>query len=134
MKRILIIVAIMFCNAADAVECIQPRFARDALMELYLQQKYPEFSSELPILHRISVKAGEKASNEIAHLTGDVMICFMAGGNDCPNNKKLWSREDHRKNAWLTLEKYKDAMTIREKLFLFDQLDAYIQESSCSDF
>lgn len=123
------LVMIVSCNAF-AVECIKPNYARRALMTLYLEQEHPTISDR-----SISKKLTQKDAEAISNITLDIMFCF-GKTRYCPDHKKTWTRDDHKKNGINSISKLKDSgrVSTEEAVFLLRKMDAKIEESECSDF
>jgi len=125
-----VLALIVSCDAL-AVECIKPKYARRALMALYLEQEAPGMSS-LSIENRLSSEDAVTVRSPVV----DVILCFKQGGYYCPAHKKKWSRQDHKNHGVekiITLEK-DSKITVRETVFLLKNLDAWLEDSECSDF
>ena len=130
-------VAVSICSmVAMAQDCISPKYARDALRKLYLEQQFPGMD-EIAIRRKVAAKLGEDKAQKLLSPTNDVIACFMAGHQQeyCPKEKRGLRPADHY-NLGLKIflsPEYKDVITPTETVFLEVQLNVWIQEAQCQD-
>jgi hypothetical protein len=115
---------------ASGVECIKPKYARDALRTSYLDRLNPGIDTSL-----IRSRTKQDTWRVIDRAFLDVHRCFGKIGG-CPSEKKEWTRLDHASSGEALINALWQSEMLRtdDMRYLQNSFRFTIEESECSDF